>query len=123
MNVGVHTLTKGYFLKYSGVDFSGALAALTLTLAPAALAAPALLFLPPIECNESNECNGLLDIVYYNIIVYVVYTPFIRAVYYAPQFLILLKNSMIPCQYVVKYSANKTRITMAATLSSNPSNA
>ena len=74
MNVGVHTLTKGYFLKYSGVDFSGALAALTLALEPP-------LFLPPIEWNESNECNGLLDIVYYNIIVYVVYTSFIRRLY------------------------------------------
>ena len=76
LNVGVHTLTKGYFLKYSGVDFSGALAALTL--------APDLeppLFLPPIEWNESNECNGLLDIVYYNIIVYVVYTRRLYAPY------------------------------------------
>jgi hypothetical protein len=40
LNVGVHTLTKGYFLKYSGLDFSGALATIALALARA--------FFPPI---------------------------------------------------------------------------
>ena len=47
---------------------------------------------------------------------------FIRA-NYAPQFLILSINSIIPFQYVVKYSVNKTRITIAATLISKLSNA
>ena len=57
LNVGVHTLTKGYFLKYSGDDLAGPV--------DDAVVTAAFLFLPPI-----------LYIIYYNIIVYVVYTRF-----------------------------------------------
>ena len=57
LNVGVHTLTKGYDLKYSGVDFSGAL---MIGRAVLLLPPPPPLFLCPILVLCVLSYNNIL---------------------------------------------------------------
>jgi hypothetical protein len=57
LNVGVHTLTNGYVLKYSGVDFSG------IPILGVALV-PDFLFLPIILIRYGKVWYGTLGMSY-----------------------------------------------------------